>query len=196
MKITVLIIFAIFVSISCFGEWIEISDNPGEQSISLVSTGLELSEISFSLSGYNLDAVVISGKQYHTVSLPEEGELIEPGKPSLPAITRLLAIPDNGNINYNIISKTEQVLTDIEMLPRQSIDNPVNSGTEEFLLDEDFYSSGNIFPASPIEISSPTVIRGVRTANITINPFQYDPQNRTLTIVTNISVEITTDQES
>lgn len=196
MKSIVLIILGIFVSISCFGEWVDISDNPGEQSVSVVSSGLDRSEISFSLSGYNLDTVVISGKQYHTVSLPEEGELIELGKPSLPTLTRLLAIPDNGNISYKIISKTEQVLTDIDLLPRQSIDNPVNSGTNEFLQDEIFYRAENKFPASYINLSSAAIMRGVRTANITINPFQYDPQNRTLTIVTSMSVEITTDQES
>ncbi|MFC1887748.1 C25 family cysteine peptidase, partial [Candidatus Cloacimonadota bacterium] len=190
------IIFFLVISISVFASWVEVNENQNKQLIEVQSNELERSQISFNLNGYELEPVQINGNEFQLVSLPDENELTETGKPSLPYLSRILAVPATGNLHFEIIAIEQTVISNIELLPRQSIDSAVKSENGSFIKNEEFYATGSIYPIDLIELTEPGIMRGVRVASFSINPFQYDPKTKELTIVTNLTFEVTADRDT
>ncbi|MFC1888078.1 C25 family cysteine peptidase, partial [Candidatus Cloacimonadota bacterium] len=195
MKKTGLFLIILCAFISVYAEWTAIDENYGNEIFTVNSRGLETSEIYFSLTGYELKTELVSGEEYQSVNILEEGEIVEPGKPTLPSLTKLIAIPATGNVNIEIVDQDNIILSNINLLPRQSVDNPVYSETGEFLIDQDFYRSDLLFPADKIRIGDPAVLRGIRVVSVTVSPFQYNPATDELHVTKNLSFRITTDSE-
>ena len=77
-----------------FAEWIEIAGNKTSEMFEHRMTAIELTEVNFSLPGYDLEIVNENGVEYHKISYWNEGRIVEIGKPDLPVISRLVAIPE------------------------------------------------------------------------------------------------------
>jgi Peptidase family C25/Propeptide_C25/Carboxypeptidase regulatory-like domain/FlgD Ig-like domain len=193
MKRRLLFILLMLSMLQLSSEWIDVEENRGAELFEHTSYGKELTEVHFSLPGYEIEPVIENGETYQKITYWNEGEILEVGKPDLPCFTRLIAIPNEGNPVFEIVNYYEETISNIVLYPQQELQSESRPNRTGFTIDESFYTSGNIFPQEKIQIGSPAVIRGLRVVNLTINPFRYDPRNQELTIIKNIDVIVRTE---
>ncbi len=190
-RIMVFFLFLVFAAF-LFADWVDISENSSQELFDHVSYGIGSTEVNFALDGYEIEIIKIEGIEYKKISYWNEGEFIEIGKPALPRFSRLIAIPDAGNVEFDIIYTEEEIISNINIFPRQNLQSESQPVDNEFVIDEAFYNKGEVFPGKVVEIGEPAIMRDFRIVNVTINPFQYDPQTRELRIVTNVEIVVNT----
>ena len=185
-----MLLLAVTIGFYLSAAWIEIPENSRSKLFEYVAGEIESVELEFSLNGYELEEIYERGDIYQKISYSNEGELLEIGKPDLPVFSRLVAVPNEGEVSVEILSYESEIISDILIFPQQELQidgQPRNTG---FVIDEDFYISGSVFPEKNVNLGIPAIIRDHRIVNITVNPFQYDPVNRELTIIKNLDFKI------
>jgi hypothetical protein len=188
-KILILCLFT-FQFITVFANWIEFSDNYRKELFEHLSNGIEQTEVKFSLDGYDIESFDIKGEIFKRISYPNQGEFIEVGKPDLPRFSRLVAIPDQGEATFEIVNMEEEIVSNINVFPRQIYQNESQSDNTEFVIDEQFYKNGEIFPSHIVELGTPAILRDYRIVSVTINPFQYNPQSKELRIIKSVDISV------
>ena len=169
-----------------FAEWIEIPENSRKPLFDHIENNSESLQLEFSLNGYEQENISERGLIYKKISSLNEGEFLEIGKPDLPRFSRLIAIPNKGEVSFEIISSEYDILTDIIIYPQQKLQNESRPKDHEFFIDEDFYVNGDVFPDKTISLGNPAIMRDYRVVQITVNPFQFDPKMKELKIIKNI----------
>ncbi len=167
--------------------WVEVPENSQEKLFEHVSGDRSAIEVKFSLNGYEMENVSERGETFQKITYFNEGEFLEIGKPDLPRFSRLIAIPDEGQVTIEILSFKEEILSDMNIYPQQELQLESEPPNTNFVIDERFYTSGDIFPGKKVETGTPAIMRDFRVVNVTVNPFQYDPQKNELRIIKKIS---------
>ena len=191
-KLSTLTIILVFIfSSNIFGKSVEISDNSEKQVFECIKSDNTSTEIKFSLIDYETETINQNDEEYHKINCVDEGGFTEVGLPALPRITRLIAIPNEGSVSIEIINIEEELLSNIYIYPYQPDygENKTSKGT--FVKDVDFYTRDEVYPKEIVEIGTPAIIRDIRVVQVTINPFQYNPQKRELRIFQNVDINIT-----
>ena len=183
-------LFLIIGLTNLFSIWNNIPQNSGIKLFEAETVDLNITELSFSLDGYETETKLENEKNYQRISYWNEGEFVDVGKPDLPRFTRLIAIPAQGEITYQITSISEEVIQDVTVYPRQSLISESQRQDNDFIINEEFYDGDVIFPLEIVEIGSPVIMRDFRIVPVTINPFQYDPQENELRIFTKLEITI------
>ena len=188
-KVFLLVLF--LSGMNLFTKNVNISENMNKELFECLSSNLEMTEIEFSLDGYRVEKIFEDGTNYEKISYFDSGEFLEIGKPDLPRFSRLVAVPDQGEVSVNVLSFEEEIISNIDVYPRQRLISESQPNERSFVIDEEFYKNGEIFPGKIVEIGEPAIMRDFRIVNLTINPFQYDPIKKELKIIKNIELEIT-----
>ena len=201
MKKSFILFILILFNICIFADWIEIPENSQKKLFESISSNIETTEIQFSLNGYDCELISEKNEVYHKISYKNanklseslsigEGEFLEIGKPALPRFSRLIAIPNKGEVSVEIINIEDEILYDMNIFPRQQLQIESQPQIKTFIKDEKFYSSEEVFPQNVVEIGTPAIMRDFRVVNVTVNPFQYDPQSKELRLIKNIDIAV------
>ncbi|RLC49658.1 MAG: hypothetical protein DRZ79_05595, partial [Candidatus Cloacimonadota bacterium] len=189
MKTTVfLILLSMFLTLS--SEVVPIKENANEQLFNCTFSNQTGTNLDFSLNRFEKETISQNGKRYTKISYWNEGEFLQIGKPDLPRFTRLVAIPDESDVSFEITSFKEEKISDILVYPRQELQSESKIEEKHFVVDEELYRNGNIFPEKIVELGKPAILRDFRVVAVTINPFRYDFQKHELKIITNLSLKI------
>ncbi len=180
----------IILTFTISATWIEIPENTREKLFDHISGERDAVEIEFSLNGYELETVSVKGETFQNISYFNEGEFLEIGKPDLPRFSRLVAIPDEGSVSIEILSFEDEVLSNMNIYPRQELQRENQPPNTKFFIDEKFYAGEDIFPEQIVETGTPAIMRDFRVVNVTINPFQFDPRTRELRIFKKIKFKV------
>ena len=151
-------------------------------------SNLKVSELRFELPDFEQTSVNEKNVEYTKITIPTEGALVLEGYPDLPVISRLIAIPSQGSVSYEINNIYEEVISNVEIYPYQG----ENRTVENLLKNEKIYNSNEPYPSEIISISEPQIMRDLRLVRVTIQPFQYFPETKELRIIKNADVRITT----
>jgi uncharacterized cupredoxin-like copper-binding protein len=189
-----ILVFFLFMIITAFlfADWVDISKNSNRELFNHVSYRIGSTEVNFALDGYEVETIDVEGVEYKKISYWNEGEFVEIGKPALPRFSRLIAIPDAGNVEFDIIYTEEEIISNVNIFPHQNLQSESQPADNEFVIDEAFYTNGEVFPGRVVEIGEPAIMRDFRIVNVTINPFQYDPRSKELRIITNVDIIVNT----
>ncbi|MCD4817736.1 MAG: T9SS type A sorting domain-containing protein [Candidatus Cloacimonetes bacterium] len=190
MKKLLAIFTIIMGAISLSATWVEIDNDVKSSLFDHSASSRSNTTIGFSLSGYDLEKVIENGEEFSKVSFLDEGRFIAEGKPNLPRFTRLIAIPNTGEVSFQITSIDEQVLSDIKVYPSQILGTESEPYRGEFVIDNEFYNGSSVFPQPKIEIGEPAILRDYRIVPVTVNAFQYNPLKEELVIINNIEIEV------
>jgi hypothetical protein len=189
MKKTAIIVIIAILS-SLFSEIVKIGKNNGLPLFNCISSDENGVELEFSLNQYESESLFENGKKYTKISCWNEGEFLRVGKPHLPRITRLIAVPDDCDFSLEIDSIQEKIISDILVYPRQELQSENELKERKFTIDTEFYNNGNVFPEVTAEVGKAAVLRDFRVVPVTVNPFLYDPKLQQLHIITNLSLRI------
>ncbi|MBT4576146.1 MAG: hypothetical protein HOB92_06715, partial [Candidatus Cloacimonetes bacterium] len=127
MKKFSIILLVLVISVSAYSNWVEVSENNGSQVFDHTSFGKEYTEVNFSLNGYDIETVRENEIDYKKITYWKEGNSLDVGKPDLPKFTRLIAIPNEGTVSFEIINIEEEVIRDITIYPTQELQKESDS---------------------------------------------------------------------
>ncbi|KQC06589.1 MAG: hypothetical protein APR54_07110 [Candidatus Cloacimonas sp. SDB] len=187
-KINLAILIFLAVSLNCKN--IKISANQGLPLVEYSAHDLYETEIFFNLLEYELDKNVVENEEYSKITIPSEGGTFNLGKPDLPSITRLFAVPNQGEVEIEVTGINDGTINDILLYPKQPLPTESNRREIPFSLNEDFYRNGELYPENIAVVGEPVILRDLRVVPVTFNPFQYDPQSRELRIINNIDLTL------
>ncbi len=152
-------------------------------------------QLSVSLPAISLNAVTLNGREYKQVDLPAadylfRGESDDAGKPNVPILTTMLAIPDQAGIQLNVTYSGFDTFEDIDLAPVQP--SPAESSAEDvpFTIDQAAYDQDAFYPGDLAGSEDPVIMRDVRMAQISLYPVQYNPVRRELRVYRDLSVSI------
>ncbi|MBC8278818.1 MAG: hypothetical protein H8E46_11345 [FCB group bacterium] len=152
-------------------KWIGV-DTPIESppvDVKIISSNSEKTTIRFSFSGADLIKSV--SDEGWEVEIPNEGHTDISGRPSLPIVSRLIAIPPAVKVTCNYTVENSLIYDSLTVCMVRGENN--NSVSQTF-------NSDHPFPADIVELGNPALWGGLRVVRITVNPIQYDPSTETL----------------
>jgi len=148
--------------------------------------------ITFNLCDYEIDDIIKNGEHYSRIICEGGSDTIEPGKPELPRFTHLIAIPDEGEVQFQITDIDQEVIDNIKIIPSMELQSESRLSSTEFTIDDEFYRNGSLYPFESVIIGDPVILRDLRLISVTINPFRFDPKTDQLHVVKNLQVNIIT----
>ena len=134
-------------------EWINLDQNSEKELFDFVSHGLEVTDLEFNLDGYEQKTIFENGSEYRQIDYENEGKFLEFGLPDLPRFTRMIAIPDNGNINFEINYLEEETVENVLIYPTQELQSDSQPHRAAFIKNDEFYNGRSLFPQQCFEFS-------------------------------------------
>ncbi len=188
-----LVLFVLLVSCINKAQWIpldKVSLAGSEAEVSLITDTPSETIIKINLPGFFLKNISAEGKEYQSISIGNEAITSVPGSPELPYIAKVLAIPDNGSVEVEIL-ETGPVskFSSVNVPPaRESwMEGKPETPYEE---DPEYYSSQKLYPSSLASVEEPAVFRDFRIARVSLFPIRYSPAKHELEVVSSMTVRV------
>lgn len=150
------------------------------------------------LPQYALHTHSINGASFTAVSISGWDSTSEPGKPQLPLIGTLVAVPQQARVTLNLMSDdTQRVGLEHPPPPAPTLrvdytSNPTTPAPPAVLStpDPSTYQSNQIYPAQVVSVSAPARWRSQRDVTLQLHPFQYDAAQKNLIVNQHLRVEL------
>ncbi len=148
--------------------------------------------INFVLPSYQLNTVTVNNENYYTIDIPDYGVVNEVGLPALPQLSFDMFIPyaeENPSVGIDrVVSEIKELKQKIYPFQESwEKNNPISD--RPFTIDRNYYnSSGKSY--DPIIISEPFIINGVKGVIVTIHPFNYNPVENKLTLISSAQFKL------
>ncbi|MFK5970318.1 MAG: C25 family cysteine peptidase [Candidatus Marithrix sp.] len=149
--------------------------------------------VEFNIPGTNSSELTEEDTIYHQLNLLQESSISEVGKPELPMLSRLIAIPKNAITNVQIISFDVQEIEGYNIYPAQKLltdEDLVNAPLPVFTKDDKVYGRDEFYPANIAKLDDSAIIRGTSVAALRVFPVQFNPVTQKLKIYSNIRVKV------
>ncbi|MCF7918991.1 MAG: hypothetical protein K9N06_03635 [Candidatus Cloacimonetes bacterium] len=191
MKLRIIFIILLVISLPLLGRWIDTGKTGIPDLFQCEQQTDSISQVDFNLDGYELESKEYAGEVYTAISHPEAGDLLNEGMPDVPVFAKALIIPDQGEVMLKVVSYEQKVISDVLVYPEEEMQHDNEAPRDRFTINREFYRGSSIYPEEIAWTGTPAIMRDFRVVPVSFCPFQYDPAQRTLTIYTNIRVEIT-----
>lgn len=140
-------------------------------------------QISFDLPQWKLENVGKDGQNLQRVVVDEVPYLFIDEEETLPVFSTLIAIPYSGGASFSLATAAGQPQSNVRLDFDVSLEKEYSSGRH----------SGPLYPAAPVLMSEPQVLRDFRVVSINVYPFQYDRTNQELIVHEGIDIDISFD---
>ena len=179
--------------------WLSFTESTPEAPI-IVLNNSTTQNVAFQVEvpGMNFKEVVESGTIYQRANIPNWVVLEETGKPELPVIRQLIAIPECDDVNLSFNVTNEMYFDNFYIYPApdyEQIQNPDQTVymAEVFAKDSIAYSTNQFFPEVTAEIKEICYLREQKIAEVWIYPVQFNPVTQQLKANTNYEIELSFD---
>ncbi|HEX7342648.1 MAG TPA: C25 family cysteine peptidase, partial [bacterium] len=144
------------------------------------------------LPGIEMTTATLDAKSWDRVEIYGGGFDQEIGKPEVPQVTRLVAIPRTAGVRAEVTILEEQLLAGIDLMPAQGIapDEGPEAGRLRHFRPET-YAEDRYYPEKPVVLGEPAIMRGLRVIPVQINPLRYNPVTRELRVATRMQITMT-----
>jgi len=149
------------------------------------------------MNGFETTSIIEGNSTYQKITLPGVHEyLSEEGKPRLPVVRRLVAVPDSVTLHIALSDTSLYTLPGYPVYPAPCVSYP-DTGClcfiESFCPDTDFYETETLYPETAFEVSQTGYMREQKIVELRIFPIRCDPSSEKLFVNTfshiNISYE-------
>ncbi len=114
------------------------------------------------------------------------------GQPDIPQRLFTIGIPEGGGASIRILSLKSKTLQNIHLAPVPSLNKQVNGvPVSQIIEDPAIYQNNAFFPQKRVELLPVTRFRDIHIQKVVLNPFRYNPKERTLTYATSMRIQIT-----
>ena len=190
LSLLVVLLFAFSFVWAAQDQVVNYSDAWGDNGLSLLEANEFFTTLNFSIEEFTLRTQMINREEMQTIDFANEFLPNDKGAPNVPSISRYVAIPQNSEVQVNIIDSQQETIAGIELAPAHQI--PIDSSDEPLVYEKnmDIYNKDEYYPKDVVLVSEPAKIRGVDYVKIAISPFQYNPVTKELKINKNVKVEV------
>jgi len=140
--------------------------------------------LDFNLPALEVEEVSVAGDRYQVLSIPGGDLRGDPGQSALPAVSRLIAVPDHVAVQVNVVAKREKIFQDYRLLTV-----PREEGDEAFAA-KAVPEEGRPEILPVVEVGSPAIMHGLRVVPLTINPVSFEAATGQVTVTSNLQLEI------
>jgi hypothetical protein len=125
------------------------------------------------------------------LNIPDSGLTGEPGKPQLPYINLMYAVPTTPVSLEILEAHTAKSHPIGRLYPAQQPNIDGYTGEDaQFIIDENFYELDITYPTNIVEINQEGKIRDIPFIKIRFNPVQYNPKKEIATLYDEITIKI------
>jgi hypothetical protein len=175
--------------LSAFSEQVILSENPLSENLNEFKTAnIVSSQIDIKINSFN----VTKENEYDVIKMNECGTMaLEDGNPALPMVVRTIALPDYGDLDYELVIISERELDgEYNIKPMQQPLPEVINYTPTFVKNDAVYSSNSYFPENRVFVTEPSIMRDMRFSKIYFSPFRYNPVTKKLSVITECRIDI------
>ena len=195
MRKIVLFLVPFVLSFSSVGyaQWVQLDKSSfagAEPDVQLISDSPSETVFKVSLPGFYIKELSDGSRTYQSIGIGDQALISQPGAPALPYIAKVLALPDNGSVQVDVIEHSAvQKFSDIHI---QAVRETGYEGQPEMPYEEDasIYGSENYFPAVSVNTEDPAVFRDFRVARISVFPIRYSPVRKELEVTSSMTVRV------
>jgi hypothetical protein len=192
-KITLSIVCALLINTLSVAQWVSIDNNSlpnSKPNVQLISDDITGTVIKIELPGFRINEFNADGKTYHSIDLGSLGITTEVGRPEIPHIAKILAIPDQGTISVEVLEIGEsKIIKGINIPPVR--ESWIEGKPETpYLENEESYSSENLYPQEIVRVEDPAVFRDFRIARVSIFPIRYSPAKQEIEVYSSITIRV------
>ncbi len=188
--LSMLIVIMVFPLFSQ-GQWQSISkQQPVEFSPTLISSGNGESVVEFSLEGFYLTDVNAPRANSKIVSVSRTAAISEAGAPDLRQLTAALIIPDQANMEIEVLETEYYDIPNIEIAPSKGdFPRSIDPATVPYVYGP-AYQQDAWYPGKLAELADPHIHRDFRGVVAITYPFQYNPATKVLRVYNKIVVKV------
>ena len=188
-----LFLLVLIVPFAGHAEWVSVDKSRAANTppkVSILSDNANSTVIKIDISGFDLRKIISDGNTYENIDLLSEITTAEPGSPEIPYISKVLAIPDRGDVSVEIIETGDlYVYKDIHLpAARESwyegMPKPPRKENKAI------FSSNNIYPSAYAKVEKPFIFRDFRLARVSVYPVRYLPGRNELRVVSSLTIKI------
>jgi len=199
-SILLVILLSLCVTGFLYGDWervIGLSDSPVPPEKSVIKSdtlGLFIRTMFF---GFTKEDTTVEGKNFQRIEIPGEykdGDTTRAGKPQIPYIRLLIAVPDSCEFNITVYESDYSLFEDYLFYPIPRIVFRDTAGCtyfeEVFTYDSSFYQKDTLYPGKFYEINSDGYWRDQRILEVFLYPIQFNPKQNLLYFYGGIELRI------
>ena len=124
------------------------------------------------------------------VSVDKGTSLLLAGAPDMGKLTSSMIIPDQAEMEINVVSQNYYDLTSIDIAPSKgNLKRDIDPATISYSYGK-MYGQNNFYPSSIATLNSPYILRDYRAQTISLCPFQYNPITKVLRVYTNVIISV------
>ena len=148
-------------------------------------------QVDVNLNQFSEKEILVNETSYQILTVPEYGYTSEIGKPELPAIRFLLAVPSLSDILLKISEAHYSILPeDYNIYPVQEPVPECGDYAQKFTIDEPFYNLYSFYPTNLVSIGGRGILRDYNIIQLEIFPFQYNPVTKKVKFYSDLVIEL------
>jgi hypothetical protein len=167
-----------------------IVQNSGGGKFNFISGDEYASEIEFKIGDVFSKSVDTQNGTAFTISTLNGTPILEAGYPDLPKMNTSIIIPDDENMQVQVVSAEYTDFENITVAPSKgTLVRTVDPATVPFAYN-DLYNHDVFYPYDLAHLGHPYILRDYRAQTITVNPIQYNAVTKTLRVYTSIKLSV------
>ncbi|MCP4759945.1 MAG: hypothetical protein GY894_11805 [Planctomycetes bacterium] len=134
----------------------------------------------------------IDGEAWSIYRLGNESIAVQAGEPALPDIRRSVLIGATDDIDARLVDGSYYDIPNVKIAPSKGfITRNIDPASVPYTFGK-VYDSAGFWPASPVSLDDPHIMRNTRGAVLTVRPLQWNPATSTLRVWTDMVVDVET----
>ncbi len=192
-RLSYLVLMSVLVSMSARSEWVSLNKGASRAEAPRV-TVLQDDRISTVLKveipGFEAKDFPAEGKLYKSISLLTDPVTNQPGSPEIPYVAEMLAIPDRGGVEVEVVETGEVHRFTGYVPPPARAPWEESSPEPRYVENDAAYHSTIAYPESYVTIGDPAVFRDFRVARVSIYPVRYIAETKEVQVLSSITIRV------
>jgi hypothetical protein len=192
MRLAAMLLLLIVYVLPARSQWIPLDPSNAAMSpaVTLLEDSPSATTVRIDIPGFESSVLTAGGKNYTTISLHTESRTMEPGRPEVPYVPVVLAIPDQGDVTVEVVQTAGPVTFQDYYLPPARPTWKEGDPEPGYVESEASYHSTTPYPAQRAGIGKPAVFRDFRIVRLEVYPVRYAAATAELTVVPSVTVRL------
>jgi hypothetical protein len=176
------------------GQWISI--RPGLSSaqaptVTLLQDDGRETVVRIDVAGFAAADLAAKGVSYTSVDLLTDAFTNEDGRPEVPYVPIMIAIPDRGTATAEVVETGDVHTFSGYTLPPARPTWQEGAPEPEYVENGAVYRSSLRYPEASVMLDDPVVFRDFRTVRVSILPVRYMPASQELQVASSVTIRLT-----